>query len=108
MKFKKIFVIDLDNTLCKTPKENGFYQYKKATPLRERINEVNFLYNSGNKIIIDTARGCNSGFDWHQFTESQLKDWGLKYHILRTGLKFGGDIYIDDKATNPEDFFTCQ
>ncbi len=105
---KKIYVVDLDNTLCITPKNNGYYQYKKAVPMKKRIKEINKLYFSGNRIIIDTARGCTSGFDWHPFTASQLKEWGVKYHILRSGVKFAGDFYIDDKGINSEDFFKCQ
>ena len=29
----------------------------------------------------------------------------LKFDLLRTGIKFGADYYIDDKAINSEDFF---
>ena len=31
--------------------------------------------------------------------------WGLKFTSLRTGIKFGGDLFIDDKGVNSEDFF---
>ena len=30
---------------------------------------------------------------------------GLKFNSLRTGVKFGGDFFIDDKGINSEDFF---
>ncbi len=101
-----IFVIDLDNTLCKTvKKENGDWDYKNSVPIQERINKVNKLFLEGHKIIIETARGCNSKYNWYLETHNQLVLWGLKFTELRTGVKFAADFYIDDKAINSEDFF---
>ena len=36
----------------------------------------------------------------------QLKSWGVKFHTLRTGVKFGADLFIDDKGINDESFFS--
>jgi hypothetical protein len=102
----KTYVIDLDHTLCNTTKnENGYWNYLDATPYQDRIAKINQLYLNGNVIIIETARGCNSGKNWYEETRKQLISWGLKFHKLRTGIKFGADYYIDDKAVNSEDFF---
>lgn len=98
---KKIYVFDLDGTLCKTDGN----VYERSKPIKGRIDYVNQLYDQGNTIIIDTARGCVSGKNWWYFTVDQLKSWGLKFHTLRTGVKFGGDIFIDDRGFNDKDFF---
>ena len=102
MKKSKIYVFDLDNTLCKTEGSN----YIDATPIKERIRIVNNLYDQGNTIIVETARGCASGKNWFYLTVDQLKGWGLKFHTLRTGVKFNGDIFVDDRGINSEDFFS--
>lgn len=95
-----IYCFDLDDTLCEY---KGYHS--KAKPYRERIAKVNQLYDLGHIIIIETARGSMSGKNWQEFTENQLKKWGLKYHQLRTGVKIHADFYIDDKAINEKDFF---
>jgi len=108
MEHKKVFVIDLDETLCHIellPHENNRWDYQNATPFLNRIEKVNSLYEEGHKIIIDTARGSVSGKDWYKDTKNQLHSWGLKFHILRTGIKFPADYYIDDKAIKDSDFF---
>ena len=100
-----IYVFDLDGTLCETLRNpQGYWEYKTAIPKLDRIAAVNNLFHSGNQIIIETARGCNSGEDWHEFTRSQLENWGLNFHILRAGVKFAADYYIDDKAINVKDW----
>ncbi len=102
----KIFVFDLDQTLCSTPNDDeGKPLYDKSEPFKERIELVNNLYKSGNQIIIDSARGSSSGNDYYDFTLKQLDDWGLLFHTLRTGIKFTSDFYIDDKGINSEEYF---
>jgi len=95
-----IYCFDLDGTLCSNT--NG--EYEKATPFFDRIKKVNDLYNN-NIIIIDSARGSTTGINWNQITESQLLNWGIKHHILRTGIKFNADYFIDDKAISDKNFF---
>ena len=103
---KMVFVIDLDHTLCNTEKKNnGDWDYLNSQPLQERITKVNSLFEKGNTIIIETARGCNSKYNWYLETYQQLITWGLKFHHLRTGVKYAADYYIDDKAINADDFF---
>lgn len=100
MEYNKI-CFDLDGTLCET----NDIDYNGAKPKLDRIKKVNKLYDSGITIIIDTARGSSTGLDWRKLTESQLKEWGVKYHILRTGLKIDADLFVDDKGINDNNFF---
>ena len=100
-----IYCFDLDGTLCQLGEGWHRQQYDKSYPMTKRIEKVNSLYDKGNKIIIETARGSVSGKDWHEDTERQLRNWGVKYHILRTGTKHAADHYIDDKAINASEFF---
>ena len=100
-----IYCFDLDDTLCEISAEWDRDQYDKADPKTKRIEKVNSLYDGGNKIIIETAQGSVSGKDWHELTEKQLNSWGVKYHVLRAGIKHAADYYIDDKAINASDYF---
>ncbi len=103
-----IYVFDVDGTIC----SNTFGEYEKARPIKARINTINALYNSGNTIIFHTARGMGSSGSnsqlaiekWRDFTISQLKEWGVRYHQLFLG-KPAGDIYVDDKGQNDILFF---
>ena len=95
-----IIYVDIDNTILDTPN----MQYDKSTPIKERIEKINKLYDKGHTIIYWTARGSGSGEDWSEVTKAQFKRYGIKHH----GLKFGKpvyDIFIDDKNINSEDFF---
>ena len=96
-----VYCFDLDGTLCNTDGNN----YKDSTPKKERIEIVNTLYDEGHTILIDTARGCVRGKNYFFFTMEQLKSWGVKFHTLRTGVKFGADIFIDDKGIQDQRFF---
>ena len=102
------YVFDIDGTIC--TKTDG--DYTQAKPYKNRIKTINRLYDEGNTIIFQTARGMgrsdNSYSYAHQafydLTYKQLKDWGVNFHLLFLG-KPAGDIYIDDKGTKDEDFF---
>ena len=96
-----IYCFDLDNTLCATESN----KYEQSEPITHRINIVNELHDNGHTIIIDTARGSTSGKNWWHFTLTQLIQWGVKFHHLRTGVKFGADVFIDDRALTDKDFF---
>jgi len=96
-----VYCFDLDGTLCSTDGNN----YKDSKPKKDRIEIVNTLYKDGHTILIDTARGCVSGKNYFFFTMEQLKSWGVKFHTLRTGVKFGADIFIDDKGIQDQQFF---
>lgn len=94
------YAIDLDGTLCT---QNGA-NYGDAQPYLKRIEWVNDMFAKGHKIKIFTARGATSGFNWHSFTEAQLRMWGVKYHELITN-KPHFDVLIDDKAYHPDLIF---
>ena len=96
-----IYCFDLDGTLCQTQGSN----YEDSQPIYPRIDIVNKLYDDGNTIYVDTARGSGSGRDWYKFTKEQIVSWGIKHHVLRSGVKFHADIFIDDRGTSDIDFF---
>lgn len=103
------YVFDIDGTIC-TKVTDG--DYSKAEPLVDRINIVNSLYEEGNTIIFQTARGMgrsgnSQAFAWDflgKSTKKQLELWGVKFHSLFMG-KPAGDIYIDDKGIHDINFF---
>jgi mannose-6-phosphate isomerase-like protein (cupin superfamily) len=92
--------IDIDDTICRT--EGGYYP--SAIPMIDRIEKNNKLFDEGNEIVYWTARGNNSGIDWREFTENQLKSWGVKYTELRMG-KPSFDLLIDDKAISESSYY---
>ena len=103
------YIVDIDGTIC-TPAIDG--KYLESLPYYNRIKKINDLYDNGNTIIYCTARGMgrnknnadNAIEEFFEMTEKQLASWGVKYHKLFLG-KPAGDIYIDDKGTNAEEFF---
>ena len=98
---KKKFCFDLDNTICKTSKNN----YKGSKPIKKSILLINSLYNSGHKIKIYTARYMGRTNDDQlksqkkvlKLTLNQLKKWNVKFHKLFIS-KPSADLYIDDKS----------
>ena len=99
-KHAKRYIFDIDGTICTIEYPN----YIKAKPFVNRIEKVNYLYDAGNTIIFQTARGFGSGIDQKALTEKQLKQWEVKYHELYFN-KPHGDVYIDDKGVNDNQFF---
>ena len=97
-----VFVFDLDGTLCHT--EGSDYPEARARP--DRIAVINRLYDEGHTVVIDSARGSTTGKDWSALTLRQLRDWGVRFHHARTGIKFYGDVYVDDKGMDDVEFFS--
>ena len=64
-----VYCFDLDGTLCSITEPSS---YQKAEPNWDRIGKVNSLYDKGNIIIIDTARGSETGIDWYEITQNQF------------------------------------
>ncbi|MGF7143663.1 CMP-N-acetylneuraminic acid synthetase [Anaerotaenia torta] len=87
------FVFDIDGVIAKIQQNND---YGSSEPNSEMIRVVNLLYDSGNYIVLHTARGYVTGIDWRDITIRQLGAWGLKYHELHFG-KPNADYYVDDK-----------
>jgi len=96
----KIIYVDIDNTICKT---EGC-DYKNASPITDRINKINSLYDKGCEIVYWTARGTVTGENHLILSNDQLIKWGCKFHKLKTG-KPHYDLFIDDKNINSEKFF---
>jgi hypothetical protein len=104
------YVFDIDGTIC-TKITDG--DYSNAEPIKDRIEIVNRLYDEGNIIIFQTARGMgrsgnSQAFAWDFFgdaTKHQLQNWGVKFHSLFMG-KPAGDVYVDDKALHDTVFFS--
>lgn len=93
--------IDIDGTICRSASSSS---YDESTPIKERIEKVNKLYDEGNTITYWTARGSKSGKNFEEFTKKQLEQWGCKYHTLLFG-KPSYDLYIDDKSHNVDTYW---
>jgi len=89
---------DMDGTLCDTESGN----YENAEPDYAMITLLNMLYDLDCQILIVTARGSTSGYDWETLTKKQLKEWGVQYHRLMMGIP--KDFYIGDETMQPEVF----
>ena len=96
----RIYCIDIDGTICTTEGTD----YSKAIPIKKRIEQINNLYEEGNKIIYFTARGYVTGTNWQSTTLEQFKKWWVKFNELKFG-KPNADIYIDDKSDDPFSWF---
>lgn len=103
------YVVDIDGTICSTVTDGN---YQNSKPFYDRIEKINQLYDEGHVIKYFTARGMgryqDSGMmahkEFYDLTYEQLKSWGCKFQYLIMG-KPAGDIYIDDKGVNHNDFF---
>ena len=97
---KKIYCFDLDNTLCTISGKD----YSAAKAKKNAIKTVNYLFEKGHTIKINTARYMGRSNDKirnkktvRQKISKQLKIFGIKYHKLFIS-KPSADIYIDDKG----------
>lgn len=98
-----IYCFDIDGTIC-TQEPDSQTPYNEATPFMERVARINELYDQGHTILLQTARGTTTGIDWKEFTEQQLRGWGVKYNELIFG-KLNADVFIDDKGVSADVFF---
>ena len=95
----KVFCFDIDGVIASIIPNA---EYNKAMPIKENIKIINKLFDNENKIILFTARGSKTGIDWRQTTESQMKEWGVRYDELKFG-KPSADYYVDDKMLSLND-----
>ena len=108
----KTYVIDIDGTICDKDVCREDSNYESSIPKKDRIEKINRLYDEGHTIKYLTARGMGrykdsrvmAHKDMYDLTYNQLKSWGCKFHHLIMG-KPAGDVYIDDKGINDNDFF---
>ena len=100
------YCFDIDGTICNTPiNQDGKPDYLNASPNLLVREEINNLYDKGNYIIFQTARGKSSGKDWTKLTLHQLETWGFKYNeLFEMFCKPTADLFIDDKAINIDDW----
>lgn len=93
------YCFDIDDTLLKYHGD-----YTLSTPIQNRIDRVNELYENGHTVILMTARGMSSGKDYTELTKKQLEVFGIKHHELIMKKKPNADIFIDDKGMNVLDW----
>jgi len=108
---KKIFIIDIDGTICENVlNEEGPEKMLHAKPFKESIERINDLYGQGNMICFFTART-----DEHRdVTLKWLKENGVKYHQIifnkpRKTNEFREYHFVDDtpiRATTFKGKFT--
>lgn len=95
----KIIYVDIDETICMTPKTR---EYKDAKPIKENIRKINKLYDEGNTIVYWTSRGSRKQIDWFDLTYKQLNEWGVKFNELKVDKPYY-DLFIDDKTLRIEE-----
>lgn len=93
------FCFDIDGVIALINEE---LDYAKSKPNIEMIEIVNKLFDYGNEIILFTARGYLTKLDWHDVTEKQMSEWGVRYTELKFG-KPAADFYIDDHTLTIEE-----
>lgn len=100
-------VFDIDDTIC----NNKNRDYENAIPFKNVIKKINQLHKQGAKITLYTSRGmvsCNGDIDKIiKKNKAILERWLDKNNVQYDELVFGkplGDMYIDDKAINVNDF----
>lgn len=90
----RTFAFDLDGVIATLAPD---LDYAQAEPASAVVELVNRLHDAGNRVVITTARGSQSGRDWTATTCEQLRRWGVRHHELRFG-KPAADFYVDDRA----------
>lgn len=106
VRYRRI-VVDIDDTLCTVINRD----FINAIPNQEVIDKVNEYYDKGYEIVISTARGqnsCKTAEEMRKKYDKVTREWlnkvGVKYHVLEIGYKQNADLYVDDKAINPDAF----
>lgn len=95
---KKIYMIDLDGTVCEDVKNEEGVDVMRDTPvLEDAVTYINSLYDEGNYVCFFSARTD----EFKDVTEEWLKRHGVKYHqlILNKPRKLGEYVeyhYIDN------------
>ena len=76
--FTKVFMIDIDGTICEDIKNEESHLYPTAKVYPEALKIINKWYNEGNVITFFTARESKDKL----ITEEWLNKHGFKYHGL--------------------------
>ena len=111
MTFSRIFLVDVDGTICENIRnEEGIDRMRDAKPFEDSISAINRLYAEGHYICFFTARTD----DHREVTIKWLGDHGVKFHqIIFNKPRKTGDFreyhFIDDthsRATTYKGKFT--
>lgn len=78
---RRIFLIDIDGTICEDIPNEESHRYRNAEHFPDALKIINKWYDEGNVITFFTARESKDRSE----TELWLKDKGFKYHGLVMG-----------------------
>jgi len=78
MENKKVYLIDIDGTVCDDIKNENSHLYSTAKPYTNSRETLNKWYEEGHIITFFTARESKD----REVTEKWLNDNGFKYHGL--------------------------
>lgn len=93
----KIFLVDIDGTICDDIKNEDSHLYPTANEYPNAKDTLNKWYDEGNQIHFFTARESKD----REVTETWLKEHGFKYHGLimdKPRIKDGQEyMWIDNR-----------
>jgi uncharacterized HAD superfamily protein len=93
----KVFLIDIDGTICEDIKNEESHLYPRAKVFPEALKLINKWYDEGNIITFFTARESKD----RPTTETWLLSHGFKYHGLvmdKPRIKDGQEyVWIDNR-----------
>lgn len=75
---KRVYLIDIDGTICDDIRNEESHLYPTAKPFEGSKEEINKLYDEGNKIVFFTARENKD----RSITIEWLNTHGFKFHDL--------------------------
>ena len=94
---KRVYLIDIDGTVCDDIKNEDSHLYKDANPYEGSREQINTLYDEGNKIVFFTAREYKD----KGVTLSWLWKHGFKFNELimnKPRIKDGQEyVWIDNR-----------
>lgn len=91
---KKTIAVDFDHTISLTDDEYSTGNERPNEPVIEWMWEQ---YYEGHTLLVWTARPWKDA----PFLVSRLEEWEVPWHGIKCN-KGGADVYVDDKALDPE------
>lgn len=82
-----IYIVDVDGTICETNLTN----FGSASPIFEKIQEINNLYDAGHTVIYWATRAKQQ---WKDITHSQLAAWGCKFDVVIFGQPLPNEVPV--------------
>ena len=96
---KRVYLIDIDGTICDDIRNEESHLYPTAKPFEGSKEEINKLYDEGNKIVFFTARENKD----RDITIEWLNTHGFKFHDLimdKPRIKgYDEYVWIDNQPT---------